>query len=62
MICRRAACLAVELERRETIFAEAGEATDNQLEHYQRAANSLKRLLEALGLDRVPIDVTPGLD
>jgi hypothetical protein len=57
-IIRRAATLTVELERMETDFALAGEAQPNQLELYQRVANSLRRLLEAVGLERRCRDVT----
>ncbi|MEH6950708.1 hypothetical protein V4R08_05085 [Nitrobacter sp. NHB1] len=62
MLVRRAACLAVELERREAVIAEAGEATDNQLEVYGRTSNTLRRLLESLGLERRARDITPSLD
>ena len=39
----------------------AGEAQPEQLDLYQRTANSLRRLLESVGLKRVPKDVTPSL-
>ena len=61
-ILRRIACLQVEMERLEVRFALAGGAEPADLDLYQRAAGSLRRLLEALGLDRVPRDVTPTLD
>ena len=57
-IARRAACLIVELEQLEVKFAQAGEATPFQLECYQRGSNTMRRLLEALGLQRRPRDVT----
>ena len=60
-IIRRAACLTVELERLELRFATAGQADPIDLELYQRTANSLRRLLEAVGIKRVPRDVTPAL-
>src|SRR5215831_17156931 len=60
-IVRRSATLIVELERLEMCFAAAGQATDHQLELYQRTANTLRRLLEAVGLERRPKDVTPSL-
>jgi len=56
-IIRRCATLTVELERMETVFAMAGEATVEQLDLYQRTANSLRRLLEAVGIERRPRDV-----
>jgi hypothetical protein len=60
-LIRRASILTVELERMETMFALAGEASPDMLEVYQRAANSLRRLLEAVGLQRRSRDVTPSL-
>ena len=60
-IIRRAATLTVELERMEAAFAVAGEAQPDQLELYQRTANSLRRLLESVGLGRRPRDITPSL-
>lgn len=57
-IIRRAAALTVELERMEVVFAVAGEASREQIDLYQRTANSLRRLLEAVGLQRRPRDVT----
>jgi hypothetical protein len=57
-IVRRAATLTVELERMEAVFAVAGEAQPDQLDLYQRTANSLRRLLETNGLKRRPKDVT----
>jgi len=60
-IIRRVATLTVELERMEVGFAVAGEAQPAQLELYQRTANSLRRLLESVGLGRRPRDITPSL-
>jgi hypothetical protein len=57
-ICRRAATLTVELERLEASFAVADGAQPDQLDLYQRTANSLRRLLESVGLKRRPRDVT----
>jgi hypothetical protein len=51
-IIRRAATLQVELDRMELEFATAGAASPEQLEIYQRASNSMRRLLEAIGLQR----------
>jgi hypothetical protein len=61
-IVRRASTLTVELERLEAKFATAGEACTADLETYQRCANSLRRLLEAVGLRRRPRDTTPTLN
>jgi hypothetical protein len=58
-IIRRCAALTVELEHLEFLFATAGEATADQLDLYQRTANSLRRLLEAVGIERRPRDVGP---
>ena len=57
-IIRRIATLTVELERLEAVFAVAGEATPDQLDLYQRTANSLRRLLEAVGIERRARDVS----
>jgi hypothetical protein len=60
-IVRRACTLTVELERLELVFALAGEAKPEQIDLYQRTANSLRRLLESVGLGRRPRDITPSL-
>jgi hypothetical protein len=61
-IVRRASVLIVELERMESDFALAeGAPNIATLDAYQRAAGNLRRLLEALGLERRPRDVTPNL-
>jgi len=51
-IIRRASVLTVELERLEAKFALAGEASVQDLDCYQRGANTLRRLLGAVGLQR----------
>jgi hypothetical protein len=51
-LIRRASVMSVELERLETKFAGAGEASDSDLDLYQRTAGNLRRLLEAVGLQR----------
>jgi hypothetical protein len=58
-IIRRASVMTVELERLESKFAQAGEASERDLDLYIRAAGNLRRLLEAIGLRRKPIDITP---
>jgi hypothetical protein len=60
-IIRRAATLTVELERMESDFALAGGAQPAQLELYQRTANSLRRLLESVGLERRAKTIVPTL-
>jgi hypothetical protein len=60
-IVRRASVLTVELERLEARFALAGEASVDDLDLYQRAASSLRRLLETVGIARRPRDVGPTL-
>jgi hypothetical protein len=67
-IARRAALLTVELERLETLFAQAGEATASQLALYSTTSNTLRRLLQTIGVERrakpVPdlyLDVLPAL-
>ena len=57
-IVRRVATLTVELERMESVFAEAGEASPDQLDLYQRVSNSMRRMLETIGLQRRTRDVT----
>ncbi len=61
-IARRAACLVVELEQMEIRFAtgdtpEGEDDTGNLIDRYQRCANTLRRLLESLGLQRRAKDV-----
>jgi hypothetical protein len=51
-IIRRASTLTVELERLEAKFALAGEANAEDLDIYARVASNLRRLLEAVGLQR----------
>jgi hypothetical protein len=60
-IIRRVATLTVELERLELVFALADGAKPEQIDLYQRTANSLRRMLEAVGLQRRSRDVTPSL-
>jgi hypothetical protein len=50
-IVRRAATLSVELERKEAAFAKAGSIADSDLDSYQRSSNTLRRLLESLGIE-----------
>jgi hypothetical protein len=51
-LIRRAAVLTTELERLEVKFALASQASDSDLDLYVRASGNLKRLLEAVGLQR----------
>jgi hypothetical protein len=60
-IARRAACLIVELEQMEQKFATQGQSEGAQLDQYQRVSNTLRRLLESLGLERRQRDVTPSV-
>ena len=57
-IVRRASTLTVELERLELKFAQSGGADADEIDLYQRTANSLRRLLEAVGLQRRARDIT----
>jgi hypothetical protein len=59
-IIRRIAVLTTELERLEAKFAGAGEASERDLDLYIRGSGSLRRLLEVIGLQRRPRDVTPA--
>jgi hypothetical protein len=58
-IIRRASVITVELESLEARFAAAGEASAEELDLYQRTAGNLRRLLEAVGLQRRAKQVTP---
>ena len=61
-IIRRAAVLTTELEVLEGRFATAGQASAEDLDLYQRTAGNLRRLLEAIGLQRRPRDVGVTLE
>ena len=58
-IIRRASVMTVELERLEARFATAGEASERGLDLYIRASGNLRRLLEAVGLQRRSRDISP---
>lgn len=60
-LVRRSATIIVALEQMELTFATSEEPAPNQLELYQRLSNTLRRLLEAVGLKRRQRDVTPSL-
>lgn len=60
-IIRRCATLTTALEQMEVEFARAGAADASNLDAYQRASSSLRRLLETIGLQRRTRDVTPTL-
>jgi hypothetical protein len=60
-LVRRAATLATELERPEGQFDAAGAADPETLDLYGRQADTLKRILEGIGLKRRPRDATPDL-
>src|SRR5262249_11584804 len=62
-IIRRAATLTIELERLEAKFSTLPNGPrDSDLDMYQRCSNSLRRLLESIGIQRRPRDVTPSLE
>jgi hypothetical protein len=58
-LIRRASTLEAELELME---AKLSRSEPIDLDLFQRASNSLRRLLESLGLKRVAKDVTPTLE
>jgi len=58
-LIRRASALTVELERIEGRFSTA--ARDTDFLAYTTGCNTLRRLLESIGLERVARDVTPTL-
>lgn len=57
-LIRRAAVLSVELEALEVKFAEAGQASDRDLDLYGRTSGNLRRILETLGINRSAKTVT----
>ena len=57
-LCRRAATLETELEMLEGQLS-LGKVAD--LDLYNRLSGNLRRILESLGLERKPRDVTPSL-
>src|SRR6516225_9718917 len=61
-IVRHIATLITELERLESKFAAKDEATPAQLLLYGRTANTLRRLLESIGLQRRSRNLNPKLD
>jgi len=62
-LVRRASMLTLQLELLEQKWAQnGGEASDKSLITYQRVANSLRRILESIGLKRRSRDITPSLD
>ena len=61
-LVRRASVIEVELERLETKFALANQASADDLDLYVRASGNLRRLLEALGLQRRAKNITPTPD
>jgi hypothetical protein len=60
-ILRRAAIIATELERIESVFAINGRADAGDLDLYAKTSAVLSRLLEKAGLDRAVRDVTPTI-
>jgi hypothetical protein len=60
-ILRRVATIETELGILETRFAAAGGADGDGIDLYQRTANSLRRLFEAIGMQRRSKDITPSL-
>ena len=62
-LVRRAAMLTLQCELLDQKFAlSEGEASVIDLDRYQRASNSIRRLLESLGLQRRQRDVTPSVE
>jgi hypothetical protein len=59
-IIRRVAVLTVQLEMLEARFAE-GRSSDADIDLYIRGSGNLRRLLEAIGLQRRTKDITPRL-
>ena len=59
-IIRRASVLTVELERMERQFALDEQASPDDLDLYQRTAANMRRLLEAVGLQRRARTIEPS--
>jgi hypothetical protein len=59
-LIRRASALTVELERIEGRFS-TDTARESDFGTYTTGANTLRRLLESIGLERVARDITPDL-
>ena len=59
-LIRRASMLCLQAELMEAHWAtNGGEASPQQIETYQRCTNTLRRTLEAIGLERRSKDITP---
>jgi hypothetical protein len=61
-LVRRAAALTVVLEMIECRLANEGELPPTVMDTYMRGMNTLRRVLETLGLQRRPRDVTPSVE
>jgi hypothetical protein len=61
-LLKRAVTLMCALDKYDERLAMAGDVGPKQLLEYQRASNTLRRLLSALGLRRRAKDVTPDID
>lgn len=59
---RRVATLTVQLEALEARFSADTDVDIATLDAYQRGTNTLRRLLETLGIKRRARDVTPDFD
>ena len=64
VLINRASMLILQLELMDRRFAQTKdcEADTASLDTYQRITNTLRRLLETLGIQRRPKDVTPSLE
>ena len=60
-ICRRAAVITCELEKLECALAQSEKPDAGLADLYSRLSNTLRRLLESIGLERRARDVTPSL-
>jgi hypothetical protein len=58
-LCRRVSAIEVQLEQMEASMSEGDLKVD--LDLYNRLAGNLRRILERIGLERRPRDVTPDL-
>lgn len=60
-LIRRACVMLVELDRLEQKFAQMDEVDPSSLTLYCTITNSLRRVLESIGIERRGRDVTPDL-
>jgi hypothetical protein len=61
-IIKRAATLQVELEAQEAALANGEAPKSFSLVEFAQVSNGLRRLLETVGIKRVPVDISVSID